>query len=40
MGFFFKIANALKKTREALGGALGALFAKKKKAEKFNKNIK
>lgn len=35
MGFFSKIANALKKTREALGGALGALFAKNKIGEDF-----
>ena len=35
MGFFSKIANALKKTREALGGALNALFAKNKIGDEF-----
>ena len=35
MGFFSKIAGALKKTREALGGALGALFAKNKIGNEF-----
>jgi fused signal recognition particle receptor len=35
MGIFSKIANALKKTRDALGGALGALFAKNKIGDEF-----
>lgn len=35
MKFFSKIANALKKTRDALGGALGALFAKNKIGDEF-----
>lgn len=39
MGVFSKIANALKKTREALGGALGALFAKNKIGEEFYEEL-
>ena len=39
MGFFSKIAGALKKTREALGGALGALFAKNKIGEEFYEEL-
>lgn len=39
MGFFSKIANALKKTREALGGALGALFAKNKIGDEFYEEL-
>jgi fused signal recognition particle receptor len=39
MGIFSKIANALKKTRDALGGALGALFAKNKIGEDFYEEL-
>ena len=39
MGFFSKIANALKKTREALGGALNALFAKNKIGDEFYEEL-
>ena len=35
MGIFSRIGNALKKTRDALGGALGALFAKNKLGDEF-----
>ncbi len=35
MGIFSKIANALKKTREGLSGALGALFSKNKLGDEF-----
>lgn len=39
MGFFSKIAGALKKTRDAFGGALGALFAKNKIGEEFYEEL-
>jgi fused signal recognition particle receptor len=39
MGIFSKIKNALKKTRDALGGALGALFAKNKLGEEFYEEL-
>ena len=39
MGIFSKIAGALKKTREALGGALGALFAKNKIGDEFYEEL-
>jgi fused signal recognition particle receptor len=39
MGIFSKIANALKKTRDALGGALGALFSKNKIGEDFYEEL-
>lgn len=39
MGFFSKIKNALKKTRDALSGALGALFAKNKVGEEFYEEL-
>jgi fused signal recognition particle receptor len=39
MGIFSKIANALKKTRDALGGALGALFAKNKIGDEFYEEL-
>lgn len=39
MGVFSKIAGALKKTRDALGGALGALFAKNKIGEEFYEEL-
>jgi fused signal recognition particle receptor len=39
MGVFSKIANALKKTRDALGGALGALFSKNKIGEEFYEEL-
>jgi fused signal recognition particle receptor len=39
MGIFSKIKNALKKTRDALGGALGALFAKNKIGEEFYEEL-
>ncbi len=35
MGIFSKIASALKKTREGLSGALGALFSKNKLGDEF-----
>ncbi len=35
MGIFSKIGNALRKTRDAFGGALGALFAKNKLGDEF-----
>ena len=35
MGIFSRIGGALKKTRDALGGALGALFAKNKLGDEF-----
>ncbi len=35
MGIFSKLANALKKTKAALSGALGALFAKNKIGDEF-----
>ena len=35
MGFFSKIANALKKTKEALGGAISALFKRADFGEEF-----
>lgn len=39
MGFFSKIKNALKKTKDALGGALGALFAKNKIGDEFYEEL-
>ncbi len=39
MGIFSKIANALKKTRDGLGGALGALFAKNKLGDEFYEEL-
>lgn len=39
MGVFSKIANALKKTKAALGGALGALFSKNKIGEDFYEEL-
>ena len=39
MGIFSKIGNALKKTRDALGGALGALFAKNKLGDEFYEEL-
>lgn len=35
MGFFSKIANALKKTKETLGGAIKSLFARNKLDDEF-----
>ncbi len=35
MGIFSKIANALKKTRDSLGSAIGALFGKNKLGDEF-----
>ena len=35
MGFFSKIANALKKTKESLGGAIKALFTRNKIGDEF-----
>lgn len=39
MGLFSKIKNALKKTKDALGGALNALFAKNKIGEEFYEEL-
>ncbi len=39
MGVFSKIANALKKTRDALGGALGNLFSKNKIGDEFYEEL-
>ena len=39
MKFFSKIAGALKKTRDALGGALGVLFAKNKIGDEFYEEL-
>ncbi|MGN0814307.1 MAG: signal recognition particle-docking protein FtsY [Candidatus Coproplasma sp.] len=39
MGIFSKIAGALKKTKEAFGGALNALFSKNKIGEEFYEEL-
>lgn len=39
MGFFSKIAEALKKTKDAFSGALGALFSKNKIGEEFYEEL-
>ena len=39
MGFFSKIANALKKTKEKLGGAIKSLFSRGKLGDDFYEDL-
>ncbi len=39
MGIFSKLANALKKTKEKLSGALSSLFAKNKIGDDFYEEL-